>query len=102
MSELINLDVPEFAVPEANRIAVNNYPSQMMPIPASRMFEIKKALAKYKETFGTDALCMMPRREMVVQASLVCLPIYWSVPFSYKSNTARHMICPMAQIYSAK
>ncbi|MCL4253501.1 MAG: aminotransferase class I/II-fold pyridoxal phosphate-dependent enzyme [Anaerolineae bacterium] len=55
MSELINLDVPEFAVPEANRIAVNNYPSQMMPIPASRMFEIKKALAKYKETFGSDA-----------------------------------------------
>lgn len=55
MSEQINLDSPEFAVPEANRIAVNDYPRHMMPIPASRMFEIKKALMKYKETFGADA-----------------------------------------------
>lgn len=55
MADQINLDSPEFAVPEANRIVVNNYPSQMMPIPASRMFEIKKALATYKQNFGSDA-----------------------------------------------
>ncbi|HRF95822.1 MAG TPA: hypothetical protein PLZ51_11535, partial [Aggregatilineales bacterium] len=55
MSDQLNLDSPEFAVPEANRIAVNNYPSLMMPIPASRMFEIKKALATYKQNFGADA-----------------------------------------------
>jgi len=55
LADQINLDSPEFAVPEANRIVVNNYPSQMMPIPASRMFEIKKALATYKQNFGSDA-----------------------------------------------
>jgi len=55
LSDQLNLDSPEFAVPEANRIAVNNYPSQMMPIPASRMFEIKKALVTYKQNFGADA-----------------------------------------------
>lgn len=50
-----NLDTPELAVPEANRIPVNDYPVNMMNIPASRMFEIKEALRKYKETAGNDA-----------------------------------------------
>lgn len=50
-----NLDTPEFAVPEANRIPVNTYPADMMTIPPSRMFEIKKALTAYKQTHGADA-----------------------------------------------
>lgn len=52
---LTHLDTPEFAVPEVNRIPVNRYPADMMTIPPSRMFEIKKALTKYKETYGADA-----------------------------------------------
>ncbi|TVR21089.1 MAG: aminotransferase class I/II-fold pyridoxal phosphate-dependent enzyme [Anaerolineaceae bacterium] len=54
-SSEVSLDTPEFAVPSANRVAVNRYVADMMPIPASRMFEIKEALAKYKETAGADA-----------------------------------------------
>ncbi len=52
---MTNLDIPEFAVPDANRIPMSDYPAQMMAIPASRMFEIKNALAKYKEKAGADA-----------------------------------------------
>jgi aspartate/methionine/tyrosine aminotransferase len=51
----VSLDTPEFAQPEANRIPVNNYPSQMMSIPPSRMFLIKNALGIYKEKAGGDA-----------------------------------------------
>ncbi len=52
---MTNLDIPEFAVPEENRIPVNRYPAHMMNIPPSRMFEIKKALDSYKAKFGADA-----------------------------------------------
>lgn len=50
-----NLDTPEFAVPEAHLIPVNRYPASLMNIPTSRMFEIKKALDKYRQTAGADA-----------------------------------------------
>lgn len=53
---LTNLDTPEYALPEANRIPVNDYPSHMKPIPPSRMFTIKEALKKYKAKAGDDAL----------------------------------------------
>lgn len=43
-----NLDIPEYAVPDANRIPVSNYPSMLMDIPPSRMFLIKNALATFK------------------------------------------------------
>lgn len=49
-----NLDTPEFAVPEENRIPINQYPAQVMPIPPSRMFLIKNALKKYQEREGMD------------------------------------------------
>jgi aspartate aminotransferase len=52
---VINLDTPEFAVPQQNRIPVNNYLSHMTPIPPSRMFVIREALAKYKAKVGADA-----------------------------------------------
>jgi len=52
---MTSLDTPEFAVPEANRIAVSDYVAQMMTVPPSRMFEIKNALARYKEKAGADA-----------------------------------------------
>jgi len=51
-----NLDTPEFAVPAANRVPVNTYPSEMLPIPPSRMFLIRDALTKYKAVAGEDAL----------------------------------------------
>lgn len=50
-----SLDTPEFVVPEANRVPVTDYPANMMSIPASRMFEIKNALAEYKTKMGADA-----------------------------------------------
>ena len=50
-----DLDTPEFAVPDANLIPVNTYPASMQDIPASRMFEIKNALAEYKKKAGADA-----------------------------------------------
>jgi aspartate/methionine/tyrosine aminotransferase len=50
-----DLDTPEFAVPSENRVNVNRYLADMMPIPASRMFEIKQALDQYKATAGKDA-----------------------------------------------
>jgi aspartate aminotransferase len=46
---------PEFAVPPANRIPVNRYPSEMLAIPPSRMFLIRDALVKYKAKVGSDA-----------------------------------------------
>lgn len=51
----ISLDTPEYAQPEANRIAITDYPSKMLAIPPSRMFTIKEALAKYKTRAGADA-----------------------------------------------
>lgn len=53
--ESINLTIPEYAVPNAQRIPVNRYISQMMAIPPSRMFTIKRALDKYKAKAGADA-----------------------------------------------
>jgi aspartate aminotransferase len=50
-----SLDSPEFAVPEQYLIPVNQYPASLMEIPASRMFELKQALVKYKEKAGADA-----------------------------------------------
>jgi aspartate aminotransferase len=52
---MTNLDTPEFVVPEANRVPVNDYPSSMKPIPPSRMFEIKEALRRYKDKVGAEA-----------------------------------------------
>ena len=52
---MTNLDTPEFVVPEANRVPVNDYPSSMKPIPPSRMFEIKEALRRYKDKVGDEA-----------------------------------------------
>jgi aspartate aminotransferase len=49
-----NLDTPEYALPDANRIPVNDYPSHMAPIPPSRMFTIKEALKKFKAKTGGD------------------------------------------------
>jgi aspartate aminotransferase len=54
-ASLTNLDTPEFAVPDANLIPVSGYPGQLMDIPASRMFELKLALNKYRETAGANA-----------------------------------------------
>ncbi|MFW5691147.1 MAG: aminotransferase class I/II-fold pyridoxal phosphate-dependent enzyme [Chloroflexota bacterium] len=56
MALQLNLDTPAFAVSDANRIAVDRYLADMMAIPASRMFEIKEALAQYKRTAGDDAV----------------------------------------------
>ena len=50
-----DLNTPQFAVPAANRIPVNNYPATMMDIPQSRMFLIAQALDVYKQKMGADA-----------------------------------------------
>ena len=39
----------------AHRVPVNDYPSDMMPIPPSRMFLIRDALQKYKANAGENA-----------------------------------------------
>jgi len=52
---MTNLETPEYAVPEENRIAVNDYPSHTLAIPPSRMFTIKEALKKYKAKAGEDS-----------------------------------------------
>ncbi len=52
----VNLDTPEFAVPKANRVNVDRYVADMAEIPASRMFEIKEALADYKRATGPQAV----------------------------------------------
>jgi aspartate/methionine/tyrosine aminotransferase len=49
-----NLETPEFAVPQQNLIPANRYPTDMLPIPPSRMFMIKNALDKYKAENGAD------------------------------------------------
>lgn len=53
---ITDLDTPEFVVPVENLIPVNSYPAHMQEIPASRMFQIKNALDKYKATNGADAV----------------------------------------------
>lgn len=53
---ITNLDMPEYAVPEANRVPVADYPSKMKPIPPSRMFTIKTALKQYLEKAGEGAV----------------------------------------------
>lgn len=53
---IINLDIPEYAVPDVNLIPVVDYPAKMTNIPPSRMFTIKTALKTYKEKAGADAL----------------------------------------------
>jgi aspartate/methionine/tyrosine aminotransferase len=50
-----DLDKPEFVVPPSNRLPVNHYPADMLPIPPSRMFLIRDALTKYKAVAGEDA-----------------------------------------------
>lgn len=50
-----NLDLPEFAVAPEHQIPVNDYPAHMQAIPVSRMFEIKKALDKYRATHPGEA-----------------------------------------------
>jgi len=52
---IVDLDTPEFVVPEANRIPPLLYPADMATIPPSRMFLIREALNKYKEKAGKDA-----------------------------------------------
>lgn len=52
---LVNLDIPEYAVPPANLVPVVDYPSRMTKIPPSRMFTIKTALKTYKDKVGADA-----------------------------------------------
>lgn len=48
-------DQPTYAVPDANLVPVNDYPSHQRSIPPSRMFLIKKGLAAYREKMGGGA-----------------------------------------------
>lgn len=52
---MTNLELPEYAVPEANRIPVSGHLATMTDIPPSRMFTIKEALATYRQKAGADA-----------------------------------------------
>lgn len=52
---MATFDTPQFAVPEANRIAIDKYPAYMMEIPPSRMFLIRDALKVYKAKAGENA-----------------------------------------------
>lgn len=45
-----SLDTPVFSVPSAALVPVNGYLASQVDIPQSRMFVIKKLLAKFKET----------------------------------------------------
>ncbi len=47
---------PQFVVPEENLIPVHSYPSTLYEIPPSRMFLIKKSLAKYTQKMGEGAV----------------------------------------------
>lgn len=47
---------PTYSVPEDNLIPVVDYPSNMTPIPTSRMFVVKQALKTYKEATGSDVV----------------------------------------------
>ncbi|MEO1164298.1 MAG: aminotransferase class I/II-fold pyridoxal phosphate-dependent enzyme, partial [Chloroflexota bacterium] len=53
--QMTSLDSPEYAVPDANRIPVLDYPSKMTAIPPSRMFTIKTALKTYLQKAGEGA-----------------------------------------------
>src|SRR5258708_12470009 len=52
---IVSLDTPVFAVPDSALVPVNNYPSQQVDIPQSKMFVIKKSLDTYKATHGASA-----------------------------------------------
>src|SRR5258708_1565829 len=52
---IVSLDTPVFAVPDSALVPVNNYPSQQVDIPQSKMFVIKKSLETYKATHGASA-----------------------------------------------
>ncbi len=52
---LISLDTPQFAIPTADLVNVDAYPSAQIEIPASRMFLIKKSLDVYKAKYGAEA-----------------------------------------------
>jgi len=51
MSQLVSLDTPAFAVPDANLIPVSDHLTSMATIPPSRMFLIKKSLQVYREKY---------------------------------------------------
>lgn len=46
---------PIFSVENDGLLPVLDYPSQMTPIPTSKMFVVKRALTTYKTTYGQDA-----------------------------------------------
>lgn len=48
-------DTPRFVVPDENRVPVYDYPGRLAEIPPSRMFLIKKSLARYRDRMGADA-----------------------------------------------
>ena len=48
-------DTPRFVVPDENRVPVHDYPGRLAEIPPSRMFLIKKSLARYRDRMGADA-----------------------------------------------
>ncbi|MBE2270371.1 MAG: pyridoxal phosphate-dependent aminotransferase [Anaerolinea sp.] len=52
----VNLETPQYSVPDAHRVAVSDYPTHMMEIPPSRMFLIRDALKAYKTKYGADAV----------------------------------------------
>lgn len=47
---------PIFSVESDGLLPVLDYPSQMTPIPTSKMFVVKRALATYKAKYGQDAV----------------------------------------------
>jgi aspartate aminotransferase len=51
MSTMKSPDTPTFAVPEQNLVPVSNHLKQMVSIPPSRMFLIKKSLRVFREKY---------------------------------------------------
>ncbi len=49
MENLVSLDKPVFAVPEANLVPASGYLAEMAPIPPSRMFLINKSLKVFTQ-----------------------------------------------------
>ena len=48
-------DVPAYAVPENRLVPVDSFPSNLEPIPPSRMFLINKALKVYQAKYPGEA-----------------------------------------------
>ena len=48
-------DTPRFVVPDEHRVPEHDYPGKLAEIPPSRMFLIKKSLARYVERHGAGA-----------------------------------------------